>query len=112
MNRKNWKYWAPFQTKRQKEIIQHLTEKEKEEVYNLSKECGKKGGISFIPLIIILFILFEKTNFNFSVKIGIGIIVFIINLLLTIKFVSLPYRNKQLSVLNNSKYAQEKGVNV
>ncbi len=99
----NWKTWTPFQSKKQKDVVDHLTTYEKDRIVALSKECGKKLGFSFLPSLIILFILVEI--YHIDSYIPVLIVIWLANILFSIKFISLPYKEKQKAVLNNSEYA-------
>jgi hypothetical protein len=109
---KDWKMWAPLQTKKQREVADNLSASEKEEATRLTKELGMKSAFFGISCSLVLYFLYEYTPLSSNVKLLLCLFLFIAGYLLFLKFVGLPVRNKQRSLLNNSKYAKEKGITV
>jgi len=109
---KDWKMWAPVQTKEQREVADNLTQSEKEEATKLAKELGKKAGIFSFPSLLIICVLYECTSLSSNAKFLISLSVFILNYLLFLIFIGLPIRKRQKALLNNSKYAREKRLTV
>jgi len=105
---KDWKMWAPLQTKKQREIADNLSASEKEEATRLARELGKKALLYFIPSFLIIYFLYEHNVLSFIL----ALFLIVLSYLLFAKFVGLPIRKKQKSLLNNSKYAKEKGITV
>ena len=102
----DWKMWAPFQTKKQREIADNLSASEKEEATRLARELGKKAVLYFIPSVLIIYSLYEHNVLSFIL----ALFLTILSYLLFAKIIGLPIRKKQKSLLNNSKYAKEKGI--
>ena len=105
---KDWKMWAPLQTKKQREMADNLTATEKKEVRRLTKELVKKGLLFLVPCVLIIYFLFERNVLSSFLT----VFLIILSYLLFAKFVGLPIRKKQKSLLNNSKYAKDKGITV
>ena len=105
---KDWKMWAPLQTKTQREIADNLSASEKEEARKLTKELAKKIVLFFIPCVLIIYFLYEHNVLSLIL----ALFLIMLSYVLFAKFVGLPIRKKQKSLLNNSKYAKEKGITV
>jgi hypothetical protein len=109
---KDWKMWAPLQSKKQREVADNLSVQEKEEVIKISKELGKKGANYGFLAFLLIYILYKYTALPSNIKLLLSIAIVIIDYTLFLKFIGLPYRKKQKSILNNSKYAKEKKITV
>lgn len=109
---KDWKMWAPLQTKKQREVADNLSASEKEEATRLAKELGMKGAFFAISCTLVIYFLYEYTPWSSNVKVLLCLFLFILGYLFFLKLVGLPIRKKQKSLLNNSKYAKEKGITV
>ena len=118
MNIKKWLLMLPYQTKEQKEIFEHLTKEEKEEFKKNSKEekHRRKRGMFFVaPIAVISAFVIRHTTFSFLYKISIlgmmGVIIGSLSNKYLLKSYS-PHIEKQLFLLNNSKYAKENKITV
>ncbi|MFC1494356.1 hypothetical protein ACFL6W_03655 [Thermodesulfobacteriota bacterium] len=106
----DWKDWAPFQTNKQKEVIENLSKDEKEELLKSAKTLGLKGAIYHSPALIIFFYLYAYTELSLTIKLLLSVSVFVILYVLFLIFVALPTRRKQKLLLNNSSYAQRNKI--
>ncbi len=109
---KDWRMWAPIQTKKQREVADNLSSSEKEEAARLAKELGRKGAYFMLPVFLLLYFLFWHTSLTLKNIVVLSILVAVPNYIVFWKFVGLPYRKKQKTLLNNSKYAKENNITV
>jgi hypothetical protein len=109
---KDWKIWAPIQTKEQREIADNLSESEKEEAAKLAKELGRKGAFFMMPLLLAAFFLYEYSSIPFNIKLILMIALFVLDQLLFWFLVGSSIRSKQKALLNNSKYAKANGMSI
>lgn len=109
---KDWKMWAPLQTKKQREVGDNLTATEKAEATKLAIELGLKGACFGISSSLVLYLVYEYAPLSSNAKFLVCLSLFILGYVFFIKFVALPIRNRQKSLLNNSKYAKERGITV
>jgi len=109
---KDWKMWAPLQTKKQREVADNLSPTEKEEATKLAVVGGIKSALFAISCSLAIYFLYEYIPLSSNIKLLLCLSLFILGYLFFFKFVGLPIRNKQKSLLNNSKYARERGITV
>ncbi len=109
---KDWKMWAPLQTKKQREVADNLTAMEKEQATKLAIELGIKSAFFAISCTLVMYFLYEYTPLSSNVKLLLCLFLFVVGYLFFLKFVGLPIRKKQKLLLSNSKYAKEKGITV
>lgn len=96
-----------------KEIVDNLTNEEKESLNSITKELGKKIGFYFAgPFGVMVASLYIFTDFNIYFKIITAIILGIVIYLLCYKFIINPYRGKQFQLLNNSEYATRNNMSI
>ena len=96
-----------------KEVVDNLTNEEKESLNSITKELGKKIGYYFAgPFGVIVASLYIFTNFNIYLKSVTAIILGVVIYLLCYKFILAPYRRKQIQLLNNSEYATRNNISI
>ena len=99
--------------KKLKEVVDNLTNEEKESLNSITKELGKKIGFYFAgPFGVIVASLYIFTDFNIYLKIVTVIILGVVIYLLCYKFIITPYRGKQFQLLNNSEYATRNNMSI
>ncbi len=59
---KDWKMWAPLQTKKQREVADNLSATKKEEATRLAKELGMKGAFFGISCSLVYYFIYEYTS--------------------------------------------------
>lgn len=100
----------PINSKVYKAIYDNLTPAEKETYISHSKQCNLKLSLSFLPSIL-LFILLSNF-FEVTLHIGIVAAIGLLNIFISIFFISLPSRKKKIELLNNSTFAKDNKIHL
>jgi len=97
----NWKFWSPMHTKEHRDIIDNMTEEEKKEFLELSRETGKKIGRSYFPIgIVFVIIIFISDGFPPKLIYNVIIIVTcFLNIIITRNTVVIPQNEKTLNFI-------------
>ena len=96
----DWKTWAPFQSKISREICEHMTEKEKKELFARSCNYGVWCALTFAIPISVAAVL--RTTFTMVIA----------GILLVIHIIGIPiWRKRQKAFLYSTKWAKSKGYN-
>ena len=114
----DWRTWSPFQSKKIREICEHLTETEKEEWLRLAASWGRWGAYSFagpIGLLAGLWVMARlavrlEFPYPFPFEITSRVAISVIAILLVILMpAAIRFRKNQKEFLASTEWARSQG---